>query len=139
VPASSWEQRAYDIQKWCVEALIDIKEKQALLAVQLERAKEQICSTCEPHKEQKMRNTKGVQIDRDVVAQHIMKNLVARKMKEVPWWPLLTDELEGCLKDVLVQAFQIFVFAHTSTNPIVANFLCFQLCILSTCCRDLRL
>jgi hypothetical protein len=86
-------------QQWVMSAIMDLRESNAKIASQLQSTKDTISTCMESSTSKKtMRNTKGESLTRDVVVDFIMTNVVMPKIKSIPWWVLLSDELVETLK-----------------------------------------
>ena len=86
-------------QRHVLNALTDLRDKYTRLAAQLVMIKEEILTHVEPDKSKKMKNNKGSLIDRAVVVEHLMANVVSPKLKTVPWWMLLDDLVLTTVKE----------------------------------------
>jgi len=86
-------------QRCVLTALMDLRDKYTRLASQLGIIKDEILTHVEPDKSKKMKNLKGSLIDRSVVVEHLMANVVSLKLKTVPWWMLLDDQVLTTVKE----------------------------------------
>ena len=78
---------------------MDVREKYTKLSAQLGIIKDEILTHVEPDKSKKMKNSKGILIDRAVVVDHLMVNVVSPKLKIIPWWMLLDDQVVTIVKE----------------------------------------